>query len=554
MNKKTLKIAGWALGLSLAVAGVGVVAAEFQSINRVPSIVLADEEPTSGTITYSPTSTSAASISGTYPTAATVTFANTYTSNKEQMTSGNSQTWTFSGLSGKKIKTITADLHRNSSKGTGTASLTNNGNSVSVVKSTYERADLTSSYSTYNIVTSEFICAGDIVFTLSATENSLFCNKVQIAWENNVSYVAESLDLSPSSSLTIDGNNVVTTKTGTITYSVGYDGDEGDGLVNVTITKDDAATDGLTYSDNGSGTITLTGRQEGDYVVTVSTKDKDSGGNPISHSVDVTVQNLLEPTYPTKVTSTSGLHIGDKIYLVNESAGVAAGAISSTYLSAETIEITDGEITDAGDAVEFVLGRNGSNYTFRSGSNYLGTTAAKNINLSSSGTTTWDLSFSSSNAVITSTTGSYGQIYYNSGSPRFLNYTSTQTAIQMYVISASDAEVAAEFENTYLVMGEDVSGQCNTYYANAKTTFATLTNNQINFLSSAALDRLAAWAAAKGDSFDTDTKSFSAAGFVNAWNNNAQSGNMPLGIAIASLGLIGAGGFVLIARKRKEDR
>lgn len=552
MNKKTIRIAGWALGLSMAVAGIGALVGTSLATNNEPMMVKADPEPTEGTVTFAPTSTSAASQSGTYPSGATVEFANTY-STKDQMTSGKSQTWTFKGYSGKKITSLTAQFKRNSAKGTGTVSLTNNGSSVTVVKSSYARADLTASYNGYSIAKSEFVCAGDIVFTVAATENSLYCNQVVLEWEDNVTYVADSLTLSPSSSLVIDGNNAVSTKTGTITYEVGYAGDAGDGLVDVSITKDDSATTGLTYSDNGTGTITLTGREEGDYVVTVSTRDNDEGGDPISHDVAVTVQNLLEPSYPERVTSTTNLSIGDTVYFVNETNNVAAGAISGTYLTAKDVTISANKITDAGDAIGLTLGRDGSHYTFRDGSDYLATGAAKSINLSSSGTKTWDISFSSNNVEIESTTASYGQIYYNTGSPRFLNYTSSQAAIQLYVISATDAEVAAEFENTYLVMDKNVSGQCNTYYANAKTTFATLTSDQIGELSDAAINRLSAWAAAKGDTFNVATRAFAAASVAPMGYATSSENNLPLIITIISIGAAASVGLFFVQRKRRSE-
>ena len=549
-----MRIAGWALGLSMAVAGVGLTANAFVSGGTGKQMVKADSEPTEGTVTFAQTSTSAASQSGTYPVGATVEFANTFGNNKEQITSGNTQTWTFKGYSGKKITSISAQFKRNSTKGTGTVSLTNNGSDITVVKSSYARADLTSSYASYNIAKSEFICAGDIVFTITGTESSMYCNQVVLAWENNVNYVAESLTLTPESTLVIDGNNAVTTKVGTIDYTVGYDGTAGDGLVNVAIKKGGAATDGLTYSDNNTGRITLTGIENGTYTVTVSTKDKNSSGNPISHDVTVTVQNLLEPTYPAKATDADGLSIGDTVYLVNEGANCAAGAISGSLLTCKTVTLSEGEMTDSGEAVGFVLGRNGDNYTFRVGSNYLGTTAAKSLNMTSSGTTTWTLSFSSGDVEIASTDDSYGSIQYNynQGNSRFLNYTSNQTAIQLYVLSASDQEVADEFEKTYLVMDKDVEGQCNTYYANAKSTFGTLTQDQIDLLSDEALARLAAWAAAKGDTFVIEDRAFGVSAGIESLSLSNDFNNVPLIITIIAFSAAVAGGYFFL-RRRKEN-
>lgn len=60
---------------------------------------------------------------------------------------------------------------------------------------------------------------------------------------------------------------------------------------------------------------------------------------------------------------------------------------------------------------------------------YYTTTGAKKMSLGTTGT---NASVTFSNGDVKITFGTYGQLYYNSSSPRFVNYTSSQTAVQLF--------------------------------------------------------------------------------------------------------------------------
>lgn len=142
---------------------------------------------------YTPTSTSAVSSSGTIPAGATATFSNTYTSNKFQLTSGKVMTLTLFGFDGKKITGITLSMKSNTSSGAGTfsavagsttlASISSNTNfnawyGRSSYTTTYEDVEVTMTNSNYTIGESE-----NVVITISASANSLFCQRFTITYE-----------------------------------------------------------------------------------------------------------------------------------------------------------------------------------------------------------------------------------------------------------------------------------------------------------------------------------------------------------------------------------
>ena len=82
------------------------------------------------------------------------------------------------------------------------------------------------------------------------------------------------------------------------------------------------------------------------------------------------------------------------------------------------------------DAMIFTIAANEGAWTLTNSNNKLGTSNAKNINMSSKGTTTWTISIDAKTyaATIASTNTKCGKILYNVNSPRFLNYTSSPNA------------------------------------------------------------------------------------------------------------------------------
>lgn len=128
----------------------------------------------------------------------------------------------------------------------------------------------------------------------------------------------------------------------------------------------------------------------------------------------------------TKVTAASALSDGDKVILACDSKSAYAGAMDgNAYFT---------KVDDRADAIEITLGKDGDNWTLTTSEGKVGTKAAKKLCLND-GTTTWSISFAEEDAVIESTDSSCGTIQYNASSPRFLNYTSSQTAIQIYKVT-----------------------------------------------------------------------------------------------------------------------
>ena len=135
------------------------------------------------------------------------------------------------------------------------------------------------------------------------------------------------------------------------------------------------------------------------------------------------------------VTNASSLNAGD-VVVFGASAGKVAGAISGEYLTAQTATISDGVLT-AEDALEFTLGGSAGNWTFTNGTNTLRATSATALSLSTTGgVNTWTITIGGASSYVAtiapSETYTTGKIQYNSSSPRFKNYTSSQGAIQLY--------------------------------------------------------------------------------------------------------------------------
>ena len=149
------------------------------------------------TAKYTITSASEVSTTDT-PIDATATFKNTYTNNKEQLTSGNSMTLTLSGYQGYTITGIKLSMKSNSKGGAGYLSVTAGsttlasiGSSTSGVafnnaawhgswSSSYVDVTPTMSNDSYTIQDGE-----DVVIVIGATANSLYCQSFTITYESS---------------------------------------------------------------------------------------------------------------------------------------------------------------------------------------------------------------------------------------------------------------------------------------------------------------------------------------------------------------------------------
>ena len=136
-----------------------------------------------------------------------------------------------------------------------------------------------------------------------------------------------------------------------------------------------------------------------------------------------------------RVTSVSDLVAGDEYVIAYAQGGVVATDISSSvmgYVSASFASDYSKITTLPSSALILTLGGSSGSWTFSNSSgSKLGCTAAKKLAWGS-GTTTWTISISGITTPIASTNSSYGTLQYNSQSPRFTTYTSSQQAVTLY--------------------------------------------------------------------------------------------------------------------------
>lgn len=202
-----------------------------------------------------------------------------------------------------------------------------------------------------------------------------------------------------------------------------------------TITPSNASNQNVTWttSDANVATVsggTVTGVGAGTATITVTTSD---GGFSATCTVKV---NAV--TVPTKITSTSGLNVGDQVVLVCEDASGELTSISGIgqYTSystnpAGTYPLT---ICEGSSSGSYAFKTEGNEYVAWSSGNSL--TTSSSISSSSS----WTVTFSSGDAVIKNVSDTSRQIWWNKSSPRFCAYAvssagSSYYAVQLYSVA-----------------------------------------------------------------------------------------------------------------------
>jgi len=125
----------------------------------------------------------------------------------------------------------------------------------------------------------------------------------------------------------------------------------------------------------------------------------------------------------------SSIAVGDRVVFVCESASKEMTSIGS-YGEGTTYSGTPAGTyvfdVEAGSSEGTFSFKNGTDYISWSSGNSLGKSSTKNASSS------WNVSFSSENTIITNASDASRKLQWNAGSPRFACYTSSQTAIQLY--------------------------------------------------------------------------------------------------------------------------
>ena len=405
---------------------------------------------------------------------------------------------------------------------------------------------------------------GAITISFTDGTRALYIKSISVTYTPGDIKVSE-LTTDPASSLTIDGEDLVTTKEATVSYNVSYVSDEGNGKVTCSVKKGGEATTELVATDNyPTKTITLKAKKNGTFTLTITTADKDAGGNKVSKELTIVVQNLVILEDPVKLTDPSTLKLGDKIYLVNETYNESIGGYDSSkkIFTTTDVVISEGKITDCGEAIPLVIGKYNSHLLLKYENGYIGAGNDKTtLTINGTGTLTWDIDMEADkSAVITSTDALHAgaiQYNYNNGNPRFSNYTTSQIKFAIYVSAATDQEVANEFMNNYMHMNdynEDL-GYCkdnsHNYYDFAKEAYKSMNATQRGLISAEALNRLAAWAKANGETFDPSEGTFTKL-FVDS-NIGVASANYAIIIIVATVSITALGVALMVLKKKKHN-
>lgn len=160
--------------------------------------------------------------------------------------------------------------------------------------------------------------------------------------------------------------------------------------------------------------FTATGNQ--DYYAVFSYSDGEGGGSGT----------------PEKATS---IAIGDEVILVYETGSMEL----TSFTTSGTIYGVGSSYTTAPSgsySFNVVAGNTEGSFAFERGGKYWNWSSGNSLSTSSSITnnSSWTVTFSSGNAVITNVSGTSRTIRWNSGSPRFACYESGQQAVQLYKV------------------------------------------------------------------------------------------------------------------------
>ena len=153
----------------------------------------------------------------------------------------------------------------------------------------------------------------------------------------------------------------------------------------------------------------------------------------------------INSNYYVKVTDASTLENGDAILIVNETAEQALGAQSGNNCPDETVDISDGVISDKGEALKLILVKKTEKvndvdtevFYFYTGAGYLyAASSSKNyLKEQNPATTNARATISISNgdaAILFKGSYTHNIVRYNSGDGLFSCYTGGQNPVQIY--------------------------------------------------------------------------------------------------------------------------
>lgn len=151
------------------------------------------DAPATKTVTYTVESSSTVSTDGDAPAGSSASFVNTYTQNKVQISSGNSQTLTLSGFDGKVITGVVLSMHSNASNGSGTFSLVAGTTSLAAIStgtgfnSWFDNTSFGTDWRdvTVTMTNDSYTVSEDenVVLVIASTNKSLYCQSFTIQYQ-----------------------------------------------------------------------------------------------------------------------------------------------------------------------------------------------------------------------------------------------------------------------------------------------------------------------------------------------------------------------------------
>ncbi len=381
-------------------------------------------------VTYTVESKSSVSVSGDVPTGATATYSSTYNT-KCQLTSGNSMTLTLKGFAGNKITGISLSMKSNKSAGSGNFSATVGATKISsIATTTFSNANWAGKYSQNYLdvtpamsVTDKVVGADeDVVITIAATANSLYCQSFTITYE----YVPSG-DTPEVAKPTIVGDTTFEEST----------------LVNVNVADGTTAYYTLDGSNPNNESTRYTGPLtiKADATLKVIAYDENDNESSI---VSQEFTQKLTGNATTLVEDVSELSVGNHVVIVASESNVALSNVQNTNNRGQAGITKEGKNVTLSQNVQILTleaGTVAETFAFNTGSGYLYAASSSNNQLKTQATnnanSSWSISITDGVAsIVAQGANTRNVMQYNQSSSLFACYSSaSQKAISLYKVN-----------------------------------------------------------------------------------------------------------------------
>lgn len=486
-------------------------------------------------VTYKQTSKTAISLTaGTAPENAVATFSTTYTNNNyNQLTANNSMTYTFTGFDGCTVTGITLSMRSNSSTGAGSLVAKIWEKTIaSIEDSKFSTANWHGAWSTSYVdiqpnVTPTGVGKGEnLVITIAATTNSLYCQSVTLEYEMPESYVeaptlpettnfagtmtVEIKNNAQESTIYYTTNGDTPTKNSTV-YSepfsisetttvkaIAVKGDYCSDIVSTVYTKvEEEALVDVSFSINGN-VSTKTILKGGELLETslpevilpegINLKGWSKNKNstdvetfPITNITDdITLYAVFARPAPFQlVTDVKELTAGDKVIIASTDYNVAISTTTmGDYAYKTEVDIKEDILIPTAETRVFTLGKNEDIFTFEDDGKYLAYPDLDNSDKNyltmqdaDGSLDSWTITITEGVAVINNKKYTDRKIKYNSSYSRFSTYTdrSAQKPISIYKEATSEV-----LSTTYTPVTISSIGYATMYLADAVAMSASV--------------------------------------------------------------------------------